>query len=70
MHSAHGCDLWVSVSPSVTEAPAVGLPESDEASGMGGTSRWCLGSQSEELGLRNANWGVCILRCFGFLPFD
>lgn len=43
MHSAHGCDLWVSVSPSVTEAPAVGLPERDEASGMGGTSRWCLG---------------------------
>ena len=43
MHSAHGCDLWVSVSPSVTSPSAVGLLEHDEASAMCGTSRWCLG---------------------------
>lgn len=28
------------------------------------------GNHSEEVGLRNANWGVCILRSFGFLAFD
>ena len=28
------------------------------------------GSQSQEVGLRNASWGGCILRSFGFLLFD